>query len=319
MATEDRQPAASRKGGALTRLVRIAHVWSLLIAATTLVRVLGVVGDFLPDIVFADGLFDPGNVATVGGALAIAAFLVSLFVWRSGLAWRRLALVGLIAIHAITIVAFPPNWLIRRLETPEVLFFVETDLPAFALTIDDGFDPATTPLLLEVLAQHNARATFFVLGETLAKYPQLAQSCLDAGHELANHQMTDTPAVMLSEEDLTRSIQQAHERLAELHRPKWFRPGGGIPMEVAVGLARQLGYRVVLGSVFPYDSHVSSHPFISAYVNARTDAGDIVILHDRGERGRRTIDVLNEVLPALAKRGLRAVTLGELAAKPLEQ
>ncbi len=61
---------------------------------------------------------------------------------------------------------FQPDWIVTLLAklSPEVVYFVPTEEPVVALTLDDGPDPVTTPLILDVLKKHGARATFFVIG-----------------------------------------------------------------------------------------------------------------------------------------------------------
>lgn len=295
-------------------LVRTAGSWSKLLLAAAVLRVLAAVGGWLPATALSDGVLGIGSLAIAGAVLAALGFLVSVVAWGRCGSWTRLGLLVLFALHSLTLVVFPTRSLLARLQTEEALFFVETEDPVFALTIDDGLDPESTPRLLEVLAEHDAKATFFVLGESLEAYPELAAQCLDEGHELANHQMTDTPAVKLGDEKLESRLREADRLLRQITEPKWFRPGGGIPTERSQAVARQLGYRLALGSVFPFDSHLPSPGFVRAYVSGRAGPGEIVVVHDRGERGLRTAAALSLALPELAQRGLKAVTLSQLVA-----
>ncbi len=99
------------------------------------------------------------------------------------------------------------------------------------LTIDDGPDPADTPRILEVLAEHGARATFFVIGKNAAAHPELIQSILAAGHEVAHHTHTHpagsfwcaSPARLAGELDGGLAVLRA----AGIH-PTRFRPPVGI-------------------------------------------------------------------------------------------
>lgn len=297
-------------------LVRTAGSWSKLLFAAGLLRLLATVGGWLPAAALADGVLGIGSLAIAGAVLAAVGFLVSLVAGGGSGAWTRLGLLLLFTLNALTLVVFPTRSLLAQFQTEEILFFVETQQPVFALTIDDGLDPESTPRLLDVLAEHGAKATFFVLGETLEAYPELAAQCLDEGHELANHQMTDTPAVWLSEEELESHLREADRLLRQATEPKWFRPGGGIPTERSKSVARELRCGLALGSVFPFDTHIPSTRFIRAYVSGRAGAGEIVVVHDRGERGLRTATALNVALPELAARGLKAVTLSQLVDSP---
>lgn len=262
-----------------------------------------------PRWLLADGPIGLGNCAALGLVLAVVAWLLSpLSGVLSALARTPgLALVG--ALHTIVVLVFPPVWLLDWFATPSVLFRIENDRGEYALTIDDGLDDATTPGLLDVLARHDARATFFVLGESLASHPKIAARVLAEGHELANHQMTDRPSIALPTDVLETEMRACDALLEPLGGARWFRPGGGFVTETTEGVCENLGLTTALGSVFPFDSHLKSFRFIAAFVVSRTEAGSIVILHDGTDRGSRAAEVLDRVLPQLAKRGLRAETL----------
>lgn len=293
-------------------VVRTAFAWSQLLLAMSAVRVLAATGGWLPPRVLADGYLGPGVIASVGVAIGLLGLVGAVVAWRRTHWLRRFGLVLLVGAHAVMLAVFPTRSLLAWFQTDDALFFVDTDRPVFALTIDDGLDPEATPRLLEVLAKHEAKATFFVLGETLETDPELARRCLDEGHELVNHQMTDTPAITLSDDELERRLRRADRLLREITEPRWFRPGGGIPTERAEEVARDLGCGLALASVFPFDSHIASIDFIAAYVAGRAEQGEIVVVHDRGERGLRAAAALDRALPKLAARGLRAVTLSQL-------
>ena len=74
----------------------------------------------------------------------------------------------------------------------------------------------------------------------------------------------------------------------------------------------QHGYRRALGAIHPFDSHIPSSWFASNYILWRAQPGAIIVLHDNGDRGGRTADTLEKVLPALIARDFRFVTLTEL-------
>ncbi|MEE9579507.1 MAG: polysaccharide deacetylase family protein, partial [Gemmatimonadota bacterium] len=82
-----------------------------------------------------------------------------------------------------------PGWFVGGLSrvSPEVLYFVETDRPTVALTIDDGPDPATTARILDVLERHGARATFFLITDRVPGNEAILRRILDEGHEIGNH------------------------------------------------------------------------------------------------------------------------------------
>ncbi|WP_197525008.1 polysaccharide deacetylase family protein [Botrimarina hoheduenensis] len=308
-------PRRLQRAGRQKGLARGLENWSFLLLSLSALRFAWGVGtDGEPRWLLGEGLFGVGNQAALGAVLAACGIMVALFGGLSR-ALRALPKLLLVAtLHLLLLAVFPTDWLLARFESDEVLFRVSTNLPRYALTIDDGLDPVATPLILDTLAEHDARATFFVLGESLADQTRLVRRIRAEGHELANHQMTDTATVALTPAALERQIRQAHAALGATGRSDWFRPGGGIVTERCKTVCKSLGLRIALGSVFPFDSHQTSVRFSAAFLASRIKPGAIVILHDGAGRGERTALVLDRVLDQLNQRGLQAVTLTELAA-----
>ena len=190
----------------------------------------------------------------------------------------------------------------------------ETTSPVVALTIDDGPDARTTPRILAALEAHGARATFFLISERVPGNEEVVRAVVRGGHEIGNHLTRDEPSVRLSPAAFEASLLAAHEVLARFATPRWARPGSGWYTAAMVETMRRHGYRCALGSVYPLDPH-HAWPGLSARVILRAvHPGAIIILHDGGARGERTARVLERVLPALAGRGFRVVTLTELFA-----
>jgi len=199
-----------------------------------------------------------------------------------------------------------------------VVFAVPTSRPLVALTIDDGPSNATSELL-ELLEEHEAHATFFAIGEHLAQAPELAGQIVASGHELAHHMTTDAPSIRLPAERFRTDFDRMDAQLAQLGGAKLFRPGSGWFNDRMVAHATARGYQVVLGSVYPFDAIIPSAAFHAWFIRRNVRAGAIIVLHEGGSRGRRTVDVLRDVLPELRRRGYRVVTVSELlrAADPV--
>jgi peptidoglycan-N-acetylglucosamine deacetylase len=208
----------------------------------------------------------------------------------------------------------PPSWLINLLPVlfPGCLYRVQTTAPVVALTIDDGPDPATTPLLLAELDRHEAGATFFLISERVRGHETLVQHLVTAGHELGNHLSRDEPSISLSPADFETDLLRAHRTLAQFGPVKWARPSSGWYSRPMIAIMRRHGYRCALGSVYPYDAALPSAEFASNFILRNAGPGAIVILHDGGQRGRRSVEVLRNVLPQLRRRGFQVVTLSEM-------
>lgn len=197
-------------------------------------------------------------------------------------------------------------------QSPDVLFRIPTTEPAVALTIDDGPDPETTPEILALLERHDARATFFLIGSRARRHPELVRAIVEGGHEVANHMWHDVPSRDLDSTTFERQLRRTHRVLSEFDEPRWLRPGGGLYSDRMVRQAQRQGYRLVLGTVYPFDTAVPWTGLLARFVVARARPGSIVILHDGEGRGTRTAEVLRRALPAVRDRDLRVTTVTEL-------
>jgi peptidoglycan/xylan/chitin deacetylase (PgdA/CDA1 family) len=207
-----------------------------------------------------------------------------------------------------------PEWLIDRLgrRHPGCLYRVATPVPLVALTIDDGPDPGSTPLILAELRRQRARATFFLITERMRGREQLVRTLVAEGHELGNHFTRDRASIRLSPSAFEADLLRAQQTLAPYGAAKWARPGSGWYSPEMIDIMRRHGYRCALGSVYPFDATIPSTSFAARYILWHARPGAVVVLHDGGSRGRRTAKVLREVLPELRRRGYRVVSLTSL-------
>jgi peptidoglycan/xylan/chitin deacetylase (PgdA/CDA1 family) len=195
---------------------------------------------------------------------------------------------------------------------PEILYYVRTDASAIALTIDDGPDPQTTPPILDLLAEHGARATFFLITSRIPGNEDLLRRMIAEGHELANHSTRDHPSDDLEPARFERDLLEAQAALSPWTSSRWFRPGSGAYDDEVLATLERHGYRCVLGSVYPFDPQLRWSWLAQRYIVWRSRPGSILILHDGPSYGARTLETLRGVLPALGRGGLRVLTLSEL-------
>jgi peptidoglycan/xylan/chitin deacetylase (PgdA/CDA1 family) len=219
-----------------------------------------------------------------------------------------------ILLFAAGVVVFQPRWFLAILAklSPDVVYFVETEKQAVALTIDDGPDAVATPKILDLLGQHGAHATFFFITGRVAGNEEIVLRTVKEGHELANHSTAEEPSILLKSSEFERRFLKAHEVLSRFSDVRWFRPGSGWYSKKMLSIIRRHGYRCALGSVYPFDPQIPSSWFIKRHVLRGVQPGSIIVLHDRGARGERTIAALVAILPELKRRGFRVVTLSEL-------
>jgi peptidoglycan-N-acetylglucosamine deacetylase len=222
---------------------------------------------------------------------------------------------GLLAATGV-IVWTTPDWLLERLAQryPGCLYQVHTRERLVALTIDDGPDPASTPLILAQLRRHQATATFFLITNRLRGHERLLRSLVAEGHELGNHFTQDRASIRLDPHAFEADLLQAHKDISVWGRSVWARPGSGWYSQTMIEAMQRHGYRCALGSVYPFDATIPSVAWAARYVLRNAKPGAIVVLHDGGNRGQRTVRILAQVLPELRRRGYRVVSLSELAA-----
>jgi peptidoglycan/xylan/chitin deacetylase (PgdA/CDA1 family) len=214
------------------------------------------------------------------------------------------------------LLVFQPVDLIQStdMRKPGVVYSIDTRRQAVALTLDDGPDAATTPALLDLLDRHGARATFFLLANNVPGNEELLRRMIAEGHELGNHLATDEPSILLGAEGFQRDVEHTHGLLEEYDQVRWLRPGSGWYNGSMLETAGRYGYRVALGSVYPFDAMLPFPGLAARYILWRARPGSIIVLHDVGPRGERTLATLESVLPELARRGYQVITLSELAA-----
>ena len=207
-----------------------------------------------------------------------------------------------------------PKPLVYRLayHSPNVLYFAKTKEKIIALTIDDSPHSVVTPKILDVLAEHQVPATFFLIGERVASNEEIVRQIVSEGHEIGNHHMQDRPSIKLSEAEFERQLLEADEILSDFAQVKWFRPASAWFNQRMLRQLEKYNYKCALGSVYPYDAAIHNVTFLSNYILDNVFPGAIIILHDGTLERKVTVDVLKQIIPKLKSHGYRFVTLTEL-------
>jgi peptidoglycan/xylan/chitin deacetylase (PgdA/CDA1 family) len=154
-----------------------------------------------------------------------------------------------------------------------------------ALTFDDGPHPETTPWLLEELETHGLRATFFVVGRQVERFPELARRIADEGHDLANHTYDHPDLRQLGDGAVATQLRVSNEIIAEATgvTPRWFRPPFGATNDRVRAQVGANGMTEVIWSIDTHDWRASvSEADVVAAITAADD-GDVVLAHDRGK------------------------------------
>jgi peptidoglycan/xylan/chitin deacetylase (PgdA/CDA1 family) len=211
----------------------------------------------------------------------------------------------------------PERWI--PLLTQRVLCSVNTREKKIALTFDDGPNPDYTPLLLTKLAEYRVPATFFLLGRNLERHPEIGRRIVQEGHEVGNHTYHHRSLPFLSKTSVRTEIQSTHRLIADLLNvePVFLRPPNGLFTRRVLDTVEQLGYRAVVGDVFPVDVAWPGPETITWRVLRRVQPGSIIILHDgyvgRFDRDKsQTVRALDGLIPKLSEQGYEFVTLSQL-------
>jgi peptidoglycan/xylan/chitin deacetylase (PgdA/CDA1 family) len=195
-------------------------------------------------------------------------------------------------------------------------------LKPVALTFDDG-PSAWTPLVLDLLRDHEARATFFVIGARVRERPDAVKRIVAEGHELGSHTLTHPRLTEISEDEVRREIQGGQDAVEEVlgETPRLFRAPGFYAEARELAIVEELGLEAVFAHVDPQDwrPERDSHTIFSLVLRAlREDV--IVDLHDgyppppttSRTDCTPTVEALDHLLPCLRAESYETVTISEL-------
>jgi peptidoglycan-N-acetylglucosamine deacetylase len=188
---------------------------------------------------------------------------------------------------------------------------------ALCLTFDDGPDPVYTPAVLDILSAYNAKATFFVLGEAAAGFPQLVERILAEGHTLGNHTYSHPNPWFTAEEEARQEVVKTSDIIEQITgtRPRWFRPPYGRLRFAMRQQATLDNMTTVLWNRSVIDWGWMGNASGIRNRMERIEAGDIVLMHD-GQRDHNRPDNLLRFLPgflaSLPGRSLQACSLDQL-------
>src|SRR5262245_57051127 len=206
-------------------------------------------------------------------------------------------------------------------EEPGITFnSVHVDGSYIAMTFDDGPSATLTPKLLDLLAAHHIKATFFVIGENVAEHPEIVARAAREGHEIGNHSWSHPNFGKMSDESVRRQLQQTDDAIknATGKRPTLMRPPyGSITAREKRWIHDEFGYDIILWDVDPYDWKRPGPTVVRARILKETRPGSIVLSHDIHPG---TIEAMPSTFDELEAKGFKFVTVSELirmaAARP---
>jgi peptidoglycan/xylan/chitin deacetylase (PgdA/CDA1 family) len=156
---------------------------------------------------------------------------------------------------------------------------VSTSEPVIALTFDDGPHPVDTPALLDVLDRHGAKATFFVVGRSAQRHPEILRRMAEAGHAVGNHTWDHCSMPALSGRYRRRQLAWTEETLGDRSAGLFRPPFGEQSLGARIDVARA-GLDVVCWDVVAEDWRDDPPEIMLARVYRGLRRGSIVLLHD---------------------------------------
>ena len=159
------------------------------------------------------------------------------------------------------------------------------------LTIDDGPDPHETPEILDVLARHGARATFFAIGRKVWRYPAAARAIVEAGHDLQNHTWSHPACSFWAAPPACarHEITAANNAIRQVAAPppRYFRAPAGLTNPFVHSAAAQAGLRIAGWSVRGFDGVPHDPAVVVDRIVRRLHPGAIILLHEGPVAGLR--------------------------------
>lgn len=179
----------------------------------------------------------------------------------------------------------------------DALFRIKTNDKVVCLTFDDGPDPDSTPVILEILDKHNVKAAFFCDGRAAETYPRLVDMIRLRGHRIGNHGYNHLNGWVTSQKEYCKDVNYASRFTSD----RLFRPPYGLLRYNQYRHLRNT-YKIVFWDIMPYDFDRGIESDRSLEIlNKRIRSGSVIVLHDRQDS--TAVHFLDEFLYTAVSRG----------------
>lgn len=201
------------------------------------------------------------------------------------------------------------------------IYRIRTDKKRVALTFDDGPSPVWTSKILDELKKSGVKATFFMVGHHVQKYPDIARRVAEEGHTIGNHGYAHSVLLYYTPPEIEEEIKYTEHVIRETtgRTTKIFRPPKAWLSKSIKEKIKSMGYDVVLWSLNSKDWVSFNHRDIVRYLAKRVKNGDILLFHDSGnvfttEGGNRnqTVKSISLLARTLQEKGFEFVSVEEL-------
>ncbi len=200
----------------------------------------------------------------------------------------------------------PPSWL-KALTSQAIVWDLPLEKQKIFLTFDDGPHPEVTPQVLDLLDKYHARATFFLLGRNVERYPQLMDRILEAGHSVGNHSWSHPDGWRTAQKDYLENVSQS----AALIPSRLFRPPYGRLMPGQLKALRRRGYHIIMWSFLTGDfrSDLAQDVLLQQAFKS-IHGGSVVVLHDSLQAAGNCLVLLESILGHFSQQGFLFEPIG---------
>lgn len=207
------------------------------------------------------------------------------------------------------------NYVSASVSTREIpIYAVETNEKKVAITFDAAWTNQDTQEIIEILEKHDAKATFFIVGDWAEKFPESVKAFFDAGHTIANHSDTHKAFSKCSRNEIKEEIENCNTKLETITGQKvtLLRAPSGDYTDQSIEVANNLGMYTIQWDCDSLDyTKISVEEIVNRVIKG-TKNGSIILFHNGVEN---TAPALDKVLTELARQGYSFVSVDDLIYK----
>ncbi|MFA9389248.1 MAG: polysaccharide deacetylase family protein [Prolixibacteraceae bacterium] len=202
-------------------------------------------------------------------------------------------------VYRINLRAHLPKWITALF--PSAIWRIPSGMQEAYLTFDDGPVPEVTPMVLDILKKYNIKATFFCVGENVARYPELFKQIKDEGHSIGNHTYNHIQGLKSNHSTYIENVEMANDLL----KSKLFRPPHGTLKKSQYNYIIQ-HYKLIMWDVIScdYDPHLSPDQCLANVLNFVRD-GSIITFHDSVKAKKNVLGALPKAIEAMLEKGYK--------------
>jgi peptidoglycan/xylan/chitin deacetylase (PgdA/CDA1 family) len=182
---------------------------------------------------------------------------------------------------------------------PSLIWKIQTKKKEVWLTFDDGPDEKTTPLILSILEKLNIKATFFLIGREIEKYPSLTKSIIEKGHIIGNHSYSHLDGYMTSNKIYYNDIFKNEIKINNLNL---YRPPFGRMSLPQIWFLRKK-FKIIMWDIFSWDFIKNNSLNMKNNVINNIEKGSIIVFHNNAKSFSNLSKKLEEILIEIQNKG----------------